>query len=247
MIIIRYLLVILSIFLSSMAFAKGEIEAALSNNLVPVTMSYKGSEVTLMGGAFDDTEVIVEVRGLPGQVRVWQKKRVFGIWVNRNSVLFDNVPGFYMLAASKDIHELMDEESLRQKRIGMDSLIGRPMGDINESDLENWRQALIRNMQQQGRWISDIADVHFVGDHLFRARLRFPANAPIGAYEVYIYAVKDGDIVSAQTTSLNIDKAGFIARIWEMAQFRPLLYGILSTIIACALGYGMMTYLQRRR
>lgn len=245
--LIRIFIAIITVLLSANVHANEQIEAALSNNLVPVTMSYKGSEVTLMGDIIGDAEVIIEVRGLPGQAQVWKKERVFGIWVNRRSVTFEFVPGFYMLAASKNINELMDPEVLRQKRISLASIIGRPIEDIEEGELEYWRQALVRNMQRQGRWVSEVSDVDFVGDHLFQARLNFPANAPIGSYEVYIYAVKDGDVVSAQTTSLSIDKIGLLARVWELAQFKPLIYGILATIISCIVGYGLMTYLQRRR
>lgn len=243
----RFFIAIFIFLFSINIYANEQIEAALSNNLVPVTMSYKGSEVTLMGNIIGDAEVIIEVRGLPGQAQVWKKERVFGIWINRRSVTFESVPGFYMLAASKNIEELMDPEVLRQKRISLSSIIGYPIEDINESELGYWRDALVRNMQKQGRWVSEVSEVNFVGDHLFQARLNFPAKAPIGSYEVYIYAVKDGDVVSAQTTSLSIDKIGLLARVWELAQFKPLLYGILATIISCIIGYGLMTYLQRRR
>ncbi len=240
---IRIYGLLISLFLPLVAFSQSTehpVEAALANNFVPVTMTFKGSEVTLIGSLLGDGDIIIEVRGLPGKAQVWKKKRVMGIWVNHEGLIFDAIPSFYTISSNRKISDILSREQRRQVRIGVEHLIGNPNEELGSVMLKNWKDALIRNMEKQGRWVRQQNEVEFVGENLFRTTLRFPANAPIGSYEVYIYAIKDGYITSAQSASLDIEKVGILAYIWETAQFNPILYGILSLLAACGLGYGIM-------
>ncbi len=240
------ILLILSVLFSHLAFSNpSRVEVALTDNFVPVTMTFKGSKVTLMGSLAGEGDVIVEVRGLPGKAQVWRKARMLGVWGNKESIIFDSVPGFYMISSNKKIENILSLDKRRQARIGIEYLIKNPKQNLDQINLKNWKDALIRNMEAQGRWIRHSNEVQFVGDNLFKTEFTFPANAPIGSYEIYVYAIEDQHITSAQSASLTIDKVGVLARIWEMAQFNPILYGILSLFVACSLGYIITTQLKR--
>ncbi len=240
------ILLIFCILINHWAFADlSRVEVALADNFVPVTMTFKGSKITLMGSLPEQGDVIVEVRGLPGKAQVWRKQRVFGIWVNKQSLIFDSVPGFYMISSNKKIEDILPLDKRRQARIGIGYLITNPKEELDQISLKNWKDALIRNMEAEGRWVRRPNEVEFVGENLFKTEFIFPANAPIGSYEIYVYAVEDQHITSAQSASFDMDKVGTLAHIWEMAQFNPILYGLLSLLAACSLGYIITTQLKR--
>lgn len=242
----KIILLIFGLMLNFLSFADtSRVEVALADNFVPVTMTFKGSKITLIGSLPGDGDVIVEVRGLPGKAQVWRKKRVFGIWVNKESLIFDSVPGFYMISSNKRVEDILPVDKRRQARIGVEYLIKNPKENLDQINLKNWKDALIRNMEAEGRWMRHSNEVEFVGDNLFKTEFIFPANAPIGSYEIYVYAIEGEHITSAQSTSLDIDKVGILARIWETAQFNPIIYGILSLFVACSLGYIMATRLKK--
>ena len=60
---------------------------------------------------------------------------------------------------------------------------------------------------------------------------------PTGAYTVSVFLIRDGDVVSAQTTPLTVSKVGFSAEIFEFAVRQSTLYGISAIIFAVAAGW----------
>ena len=97
-------------------------------------------------------------------------------------------------------------------------------------------------MQQQGFYQEHIGAITFLGDRLFRARIAFAPNVPVGNYQVRVYLLRNGEITAAQSSNLLISKAGIGADIAFAAHQWPLLYGLgaLCTALLCGLGgYGL--------
>jgi hypothetical protein len=67
--------------------------------------------------------------------------------------------------------------------------------------------------------------------------MTFPANVPTGIYTAEVYLVKDGEIISAQTTPLIISKSGVGAEIFDIAQRHSALYGLCAVTLAIAAGW----------
>ena len=72
---------------------------------VEVDSSFTGSTVILFGVKTQPGDIIVTLRGPEAPVVVRRKRRVAGIWVNRDSVAFRDVPQYYAMAASRPIDE----------------------------------------------------------------------------------------------------------------------------------------------
>ncbi len=51
-------------------------------------------------------------------VTVWRKGKVAGIWVNAESVTFDNVPSFYAVVASRPLDKLIQPATAALYKIG---------------------------------------------------------------------------------------------------------------------------------
>ena len=72
---------------------------------IEVDSSFTGSTVILFGVKTVPGDIIVTLRGPEAPVVVRRKRRVAGIWVNRDSVAFRDVPQYYALAASRHMHQ----------------------------------------------------------------------------------------------------------------------------------------------
>jgi uncharacterized protein (TIGR02186 family) len=79
--------------------------------------------------------------------------------------------------------------------------------------------------------------VAFLGERLFRTTVHFPANVPTGAYTVSVFLIRNGDVVSAQTTPLLVTKVGFSAEIFDFAQRQSLAYGLSAIVFAVFAGW----------
>ena len=68
--------------------------------------------------------------------------------------------------------------------------------------------------------------------HWHLANLRNVVGTAIG-----LYLIRDGDVVSAQTTPLSVSKVGFSAEIYEFATRDSVFYGILAIMMAVGAGW----------
>jgi uncharacterized protein (TIGR02186 family) len=100
-----------------------------------------------------------------------------------------------------------------------------------------FRNALIRRMQARGLYSAEDGTVSFLGGRLFRTTVHFPANVPTGQYMVGVFLLRDGDVVSAQTTPLFVSKIGLGAEIYAFARRQAAIYGGIAIVIAVAAGW----------
>jgi uncharacterized protein (TIGR02186 family) len=79
--------------------------------------------------------------------------------------------------------------------------------------------------------------VSFVDKGLFRAEVELPATAPTGAYYAEVWLFQEGAPVSVSNLTLTVEKVGLERSIYTFAHRRPWLHGILSVLLAAAIGY----------
>ncbi len=230
------LAVLLGLPLGAPRLASAQIVADISDHLIAVTTGFTGAELLLFGATESGTVVVV-VRGPRGPFVVRRKARVAGIWVNRAEMTFNNVPRYYAVASSEPLDTIPPAVRARHE-MGVDALrIQAPEDELPERVM-HYRQALIRNMQNDNLYYREPARVNFLGTQLFRVDVRFPANAPVGLYEVSVYLVRDGDVISAQSSPLHVSRLGFEAWIFDFAHRRPVAYGVLAIALAVVAGWG---------
>ena len=230
--------------------SSADVVADLSKRLVPITTGFSGTDVLLFG-AIDpkdnqDKEVIVTIKGPADSVRLRKKEKIAGVWINSNSALFTNAPGFYAAFASHPLEEIASPLELEGSEIGIENLPLHTARKRFSPNLEaEWQQALVRNMSAAGLYKSEVGTVTMLSDQLFRTELHLPANVPTGTYTVSFYTVKDQRVVGAQSMPLIVRKAGIGAWLYDFAHRSPALYGIICVIIAIVAGYA--SYIAFRR
>ncbi len=233
-------------FALSASAARGQqIIADLSRHLVAITTGFAGAEVLLFGAVDGDGDVIVTVRGPDDDVVVRQKSQVNGMWINTQSVTFVGVPGYYAVAATKPLDEIVTNPVAEREQIGAARLRLVPEANTPPDRAEIFRRALLRNMERTGLFQARTSPVRFLGQRLFRADIVFPANVPTGRYTVNVYLVRGGQVVSAATTPLLVSKIGLSAEIFDFAQDRGISYGIIAVAFAGLAGWAASRVFQR--
>jgi uncharacterized protein (TIGR02186 family) len=224
--------------LSALPVRAEPLVADLSKHLVAITTGFVGTEVLLYGATEGEGDVVVVLRGPHSREVVRRKVRVGGVWVNGPSLDFENVPAFYSLASNRSPSELgIDPLIAQQHEIGLEHLKITPVVEGAAERAAPFHAALIRVKQRQGLYVTEWSRVAFLGKRLFSTRIRLPANVPTGAYSVAVFLVREGSVISAQTTPLVVSKAGLGAEIFEFAHRFPAPYGIIAILVAVAAGW----------
>ena len=219
--------------------------ADLSKHLIAITTAFAGSDVLLFGAVDEPGDIVVVVRGPLRSLVMHRKSRIAGIWVNTATMTFDDVPSFFAVAASGPLEEITSESVRERNNMEVGSLIALPDAKASENVAAEWEAALIRNKQREGLYQAELGRVSFSGPQLFRSDVYFPANVPTGNYQIQVYLLRDGKVISAQTTPLIIGKIGLEADIFDFAHNQAAFYGLIA--IALALLAGWLAHVAFRR
>ncbi len=211
--------------------------ADLSNDLIAVTTGFSGAELLLFGTTDGVGDLVIVVRGPLANVTVRRKERTAGVWINRASATFEQAPIFYHLTATRAVEAILNDDVLALARIGFDNLQLEPRERMSTAEAAAFRAALIRNKQDQGLYDAQIGQIRFLGDRLFRTEVSFPANVSTGRYQVDVFLVRDGGLVSRTSTPLQVNRLGFEAGVFDFAHEQSTLYGLIAIAIALMAGW----------
>ena len=221
------------------AAAKG-IVADVDDHLVEIRTDFAGQDILVFGAIDGPGDVILVMRGPAGRVAVHQKERFAGIWVNAESIEFDDVPSLYGVASSRPLFEILPNEVLDRYQLG----VGRMRFETAEEQpygIGSFRIALVQQKRKQGLYADRVGRVTFIGETLFRANLHLPSNVPTGTFLIDVYLVRDGRIVDAQNMPLVISKVGFGADLYKYANARSIAprfgYGVAAVLVSLLTGW----------
>lgn len=241
---IRALALLLALALP--AAAQEVIVAGMSQNRVSITADFDGSEILIYGAVKREApapeggplEVIVTVEGPSTPVAVRRKDRVAGIWVNNASVRVDSAPSFYAVATTGPLnHILSDVDNLRYG-ITIERVI-RAIGIAEEADQAGeFVLALLRVRTNEGRYRVLEGKVELTEETLFRTDVVLPANLTEGEYKVRLFLLRDKRVIDSQERVIGVRKEGLERFVFNLAQEQPLIYGLVSLVLAALAGWG---------
>jgi uncharacterized protein (TIGR02186 family) len=178
---------------------------------------------------------VVVVSGPLSEVQVRKKSRIAGIWIDTDQVTFSDVPGFYSLASSKPLDQILTPKVLANRHIGVGRLELVPKTQL--SDLPDYQTALFRIKQREGLFTQRVGRVTFIDDRLFSVNISLPSSVPTGTFKIDVLLVRDGDIVDAQPLNLFVSKIGFGADIYDFAHRHSYAYGAIAVLVALMAGW----------
>lgn len=223
-----------------------QIVAGLSQTEISITANFSGSEIIIYGAVKRDApapkkprmEVIVTVEGPSSPLIIRKKERRLGIWLNKREVQIDLAPSFYAVATTGPIADILtDTENLRYQ-ITIPSAI-RAVGLAEQTaNGADFMAALLRIRESEGRYRLDEGSVELSEATLFRADVILPANLIEGDYRVRMYITRGGVVIDTQDQVILVQKQGLERFINRLSKSQPLIYGLLSLLMAVAAGWG---------
>ncbi|MEM8823773.1 MAG: TIGR02186 family protein [Pseudomonadota bacterium] len=239
---IRLALLLLALALPARA---EEVVAALSQDQVSISTSFDGSEILVFGAVKREApvpeggplEVIIAVSGPSEPVTVRRKDRRVGIWVNVESVDVNRAPSFYAVATSGPLAETLRQTEDQRHRISIPRAIRAVGAATMSAQAPEFLRALIRVREAAGVYKVAEGAVTLRDQTLFSAEIALPSDLTEGDYQTRIFLTRDGSVVDSFSTSIFVRKVGLERFIYNLAHDQPLIYGLLSLVIAIAAGW----------
>ncbi len=230
-----------------------EVQSELSTREISIQSNFTGIEILIYGsvdfsqsqapdrGVYD---VIIVIRSPSLPLVARRKERAGPIWVNSPGRVFPSVPGFYAALSTRPFRAITSDQTLKQLGIGLANLhFGRyTQGDPDE---ETFRSAVIRLKEKQNLFQEHDDGVVFIGRSLFRATVDLPVHVPTGRYTADVYLFRDGQLVSKNQSTLDVNKAGFEQMVYRLAFTHPFIYGVLAVLIAILAGLAGWAFFRR--
>lgn len=242
-----------------------QIMAALTHETVEIREDFAGTELILYGatrGLTIQDEIVVVLRGPDQDLRVMQKQRSFGIWVNAQAQEFDGVPAYYSIASTRPLEEIATSEALIRNDIGLPQLLVQAYADrLNDReaieaptedseplgmDLSEYFAAVERAGAREDLYSAAPRGVDVLDGGLFRATLALPPRTPVGNYTAEVYLFRAGRPIASRSTSMRVEKAGIERVIYEFAHGAPMIYGLFCVALAMLAGYAAAAMFGRR-
>ncbi len=237
---------------ASPLMAQETVVVDLSQNRVEITATYSGSNIFVFGAVqrkaplpegIGPLDVAIVVEGPLETATVRKKEKKLGIWVNSEAVEVHEAPSFFTIATTRPLADILNEGDQRDYAIGLDYAV-RPQGHA-ESGIEDFAAAVTRIRQEEGLYSQREGIVNLTDDTLFETDIALPANLVAGDYTARIYLIRDKNIVSDTAVSITVRKAGLEVWLYDLAHESPLVYGLLSLLVALVAGYGASEIFRR--
>jgi len=225
--------------------AEEQIVTGLSQNRVEITANYDGSNILIYGAVKltaplpegPRLEVIVTVEGPAQPLVLRRKEKVAGIWINQSAVTISSAPSFYAVATTGPFTEILSHTDDLRYRISLPQVI-RAIGITAEAaDSPDFVEALKRIRMNEDRYHIAIGRVQLLQETLFRADVELPANLSDGNYKVRLFILRGGQVIDRQDRYIGVRKAGMERDLFNLAHEQPLLYGVISLLLAAFAGW----------
>lgn len=232
-----------------------QVVAGLSSDAVAITASFDGSDILIYGAIKRETpipagpplQIIITIEAPSQPLTVWRKERKVGIWVNAERVDIGAAPGFYAVATSGPLDQILLPEWDSRFRISLPLALRAYAGQIAVDDAVSFTEALIRLRENNGLYRLDQGSVKLVDQTLFRADVRLPANLIEGEYKTRIFLLRDGQVVDIYRAPIEVRKVGLERWLYRLAFDQPLLYGLMSLAVAVIAGWGASEIFRKLR
>lgn len=231
------------------------LEIGMNTSQIAITPDFSGVDLSIFGAVMNADEglnsigeydIVVTLEGPANDVTVRKKQRVFGVWVNRYSITFKQVPQSYALSSTRRIDGEPGLTPLDAPGIGIDHIQLIPTYFLMGGErLEEFRDAFRRIQTQTGLYQPDPGEVRFISSTLFQATLKLPANIPNGTHTVRALLFKSGTFLMEKTLPLRVVKTGLEQQLTDAAYRQPLLYGLTSVFLALVTGWSASLLFRR--
>ncbi|NNC52827.1 MAG: TIGR02186 family protein [Erythrobacter sp.] len=217
----------------------------VSQHDVQVRQGFTGTELLLFGAVLDpagragqDYDIVVVLKGPSEPIRLREKERFAGVWVNADSNDFRSVPSYFAVASSRPISEIVDAKTAAIYEFGTGYIQMSPSGSINPQEQERFSLGLVDLKRRQGLYKEDFGGVQISEGVLYQARISLPSNVTTGTYSAETFAVTRGRVIASAVSEVEVRKVGFERFVELSANQYGLLYGFVAVMLSVLMGWG---------
>lgn len=231
-------------------FLMGQREPVLvpevSQSRVEVRQGFTGANLLLYGAVIDpagagsstEYDIVVVLKGPLEPIRLREKERIAGIWMNSGSNDFRSAPSFFAVASSNPVEEIVDPLTAAIYELGTEFIQLSPSGQIEPEEQARFASGLVEMRERLGLYKENAQGVRISEGVLYQARISLPSNVTTGEYTAETFAIANGRVLASATADIEVVKVGLEGRVVQAAQRWSLFYGLMA--IGLSLGMGWM-------
>lgn len=218
---------------------------AVSQSEVQVRQGFTGTELLLYGAILDprgqrggsEYDIVVVLKGPSEPIRIREKERILGMWMNAESSDFRSAPSFFAVAASRPVEEIVDERTAAIYELGTEFIQLSPTGQIEPEKQARFAAGLVDLRQRMGLYKEDMGGVTISEQVLYQARIGLPSNVVTGQYTAETFAIRDGRVIASAIAEVAVRKVGFERLVETFSQNYSLWYGLAAVFLSVSMGW----------
>lgn len=235
----------LALCLFALPLAAEEVVAGLSQDRIAITANFDGSEILVYGAVKreeaiplgPELQVIVTVEGPSAPIMVRRKSREMGIWINTDAVEVDLAPSFYAIATTAPFDQVLSQTEDLRHEVSIPRAIRSVGAPMSIENAQTFSEALIRIREKAELYDLAEGNVDLTEQTLFFARFHLPANLIEGDYKTRIFLTRNREVVDLYEAVIDVRKEGLERWLFTLSQDQPLIYGLLSLVLAVTAGW----------
>ena len=216
----------------------------VNQSRIEVRQGFTGANLLLYGAVFDplsnrggtEYDIVVVLKGPAEPIRLREKERIAGIWMNASSSDFRSAPSFFAVASSRPIDELVDERTAAIYELGTDFIQLSPSGIINTDEQQRFAAGLVDLRERQGLYKQDPEGVRIKEKVLYQANIELPSNVATGPYTAETFAIANGRVLASATAEIEVVKVGLEGQVVVASQRWSLFYGLGAILLSLSMG-----------
>ena len=217
----------------------------VSQHEIQVRQGFTGTELLLFGAILEpdgrragrDYDIVVVLKGPTQPIRLREKEKIFGIWVNAESTAFRSAPSYFAVASSRPVEDIVDERTAAIYELGLDFLQLSPIGSIDPEEQARFTAGLVDMRQREGLYRQDPGGVTISEQVLYQARIALPSNVQTGRYTAETFAITRGRVIASAIADVEVRKLGFERLVAQEAEQSSFLYGLFAVGLSLLMGW----------
>ena len=225
---IMYKFVLIILLFSKITFASN---FSLDEFDIEINSNFLGKEVVLFGNKDKESSIIFIFEGEDKEAKLTTKVKEGYLWINKTENL-NNQPSFFAIFTTpkKTLNEIFLLSTLKEKH----QLISNPSVRLYE---------IRKAMKIKNLFIEE--ELENLNGNLFLKKFLIPDNISPGNIKVYMYELKNNQIIKTSSKNLIIKKGGISFKLEELLKKESFIYIFILIVISLLLS--LLTNLIFRR
>ena len=225
---IMYKFVLIILLSSKITFASN---FSLDEFDIEINSNFLGKEVVLFGNKDKESSIIFIFEGEDKEAKLTTKVKEGYLWINKTRSL-NNQPSFFAIFTTpkKTLNEIFLLSTLKDKH----PLISNPSLRLYE---------IRKAMKSKNLYIEE--ELENLNGNLFLKKFLIPDNISPGNIKVYMYELKNDQIIKMSSKNLIIKKGGISFKLEELLKKESFIYVFILIVISLLLS--LLTNLIFRR